>query len=122
MNKIRPKKKWGQNFLIDLNICKKMVKSINTDSINQILEIGPGKGALTDLLVKKTKKVTAVEIDSHLCEELRRRKIDNLQIINQDILKTDLKPFNHNIIIGNLPYYITTPIIFKFFNAKRSSR
>ena len=117
MIKLIPKKKWGQNFLIDPNTCKKIVSSINTDNISHILEIGPGTGAITDLLVKKIKKVTAVEIDSNLCDILRDKKISNLNIINEDILKFDLTNFKNEIIIGNLPYYITTPIIFKIFQS-----
>ena len=118
MNILRPKKKWGQNFLVDPNICKKIVSSVNTKNINEILEIGPGTGAITDLLSKKIKKLTVVEIDSNLCKILKDKKIDNLEIINQDILKTNLDFFKYKVIVGNLPYYITTPIIFKFFNSK----
>ena len=118
MKNIKPKKKWGQNFLVDQNICKKIVKSINTNNVNQILEIGPGTGAITSLLSEKIKKITAIEIDSNLCNILNDKKIDNLKIINEDILKTKLDNFNHKIIVGNLPYYITTPIIFKLFNSK----
>lgn len=117
MNVLRPKKRWGQNFLIDLNICKKIASSVNAKNINEILEIGPGTGAITCLLTEKIKKVTAVEIDSNLCKVLRDKKINNLKIINEDILKTNLESFKHKVIIGNLPYYITTPIIFKFLNS-----
>ena len=117
MNKIIPKKKWGQNFLIDENICKKIVESINLDSNTNILEVGPGTGAITKLLAKKVKNITVVEIDSKLCEILKNKVINNIHIINEDILKTDLQSFNHKIIVGNLPYYITTPIIFNFFNS-----
>jgi len=118
MKNIKPKKKWGQNFLVDQNTCKKIVKSINTNNINKILEIGPGTGAITSLLSEKIKKITAIEIDSNLCKILNDKKIDNLEIINEDILKTKLDDFNHKIVVGNLPYYITTPIIFKLFNSK----
>lgn len=118
MSRIIPKKKWGQNFLIDTNICNKIVESININDIDEILEVGPGTGAITYLLAKKIKKVTAIEIDSNLSQILKNKKINNLEIINKDILKTNLEPFNHKVIIGNLPYYITTPIIFNFFNSK----
>ena len=118
MNRIIPKKRWGQNFLIDPNICKKIVSSIETKNIDKILEIGSGTGAITSLLAEKFKEVTAIEIDSNLCKILKNKSISNLEIINEDILKTNLDSFDHKIIIGNLPYYITTPIIFNFFNSK----
>ena len=118
MNRIIPKKRWGQNFLIDLNICNKIVESIDRSNINKILEIGPGTGAITNLLAEKIGEVTAIEIDWNLCKILDDKKIDNLIIINQDILKVNLESFDHKIIVGNLPYYITTPIIFNFFNSK----
>ena len=118
MNRIIPKKRWGQNFLIDLNICNKIVESIDGSNINKILEIGPGTGAITNLLAEKIGEVTAIEIDWNLCKILDDKKIDNLIIINQDILKVNLELFDHKIIVGNLPYYITTPIIFNFFNSK----
>ena len=118
MKNIKPKKKWGQNFLVDQNTCKKIVRAINTNNTNQILEIGSGTGAITSLLAEKIKKITAIEIDSNLCKILNDKKIANLEIINQDILKTKLDNFNHKIVVGNLPYYITTPIIFKLFNSK----
>ena len=118
MNRIIPKKRWGQNFLIDLNICNKIVEAIDRSNINKILEIGPGTGAITNLLAEKIGEVTAIEIDWNLCKILDDKKIDNLIIINQDILKVNLESFDHKIIVGNLPYYITTPIIFNFFNSK----
>ena len=117
MNRIIPKKRWGQNFLIDLNICNKIVESIDRSNINKILEIGPGTGAITNLLAEKIGEVTAIEIDWNLCKILDDKKIDNLIIINQDILKADLESFDHKTIVGNLPYYITTPIIFNFFKS-----
>ena len=90
MNRIIPKKRWGQNFLIDLNICNKIVESIDGSNINKILEIGPGTGAITNLLAEKIGEVTAIEIDWNLCKILDDKKIDNLIIINQDILKANL--------------------------------
>ena len=117
MIKIIPKKRWGQNFLIDLNICNKIVESIKIEHTDEILEIGPGTGAITKLLAEKVKELTAIEIDSNLCEILNDKKIHNLKIINEDILKSDLDSLNHKLIVGNLPYYITTPIIFNFFKS-----
>ena len=118
MKNIKAKKRWGQNFLVDKNVCNKIVASIDIDGNNKILEIGPGTGAITSLLAAKGCKVTAVEIDSNLCSILSEQNIVNLKIINKDILKTELDAFNHRVVVGNLPYYITTPIIFKLFNSK----
>ena len=118
MSRHIPKKKWGQNFLIDKNIIEKIVTSINISSNDQILEIGPGKGAITTPLAKQVKKITAIEIDSKLCNILEEKNIPNLGIINNDFLKIDLDKLNSNIVVGNLPYYITTPILFKIFKSK----
>ena len=118
MSRHIPKKKWGQNFLIDSNIIEKIVSSINISSNDQILEIGPGKGAITTQLAKKVKKITAIEIDSKLCNILEEKNIPNLSIINNDFLKIDLDRLSSNIVVGNLPYYITTPILFKIFKSK----
>ena len=120
MKDIKPKKKWGQNFLIDKNICNKIVSSFKLKSTDSVLEIGPGKGAITDLLAQKAKKVIGIEIDSNLCEILNRKNIPNLEIINEDILKIDTNKYPSKIIVGNLPYYITTPIIFNFFESNKS--
>ena len=120
MNGIKPKKRWGQNFLIDKNICNKIVSSFELKPTDSILEIGPGKGAITDLLTQKVKKVIAIEIDSNLCEILNKKNIPNLEIINRDILKTNTNKYPTKIIVGNLPYYITTPIIFNFFESNES--
>ena len=120
MKGIKPKKRWGQNFLIDKNICNKIVSSFELKSTDSILEIGPGKGAITDLLTQKVKKVIGIEIDSNLCEILNKKNIPNLEIINNDILKTNTNKYSTKIIVGNLPYYITTPIIFNFFESNKS--
>ena len=118
MKKHIPKKRWGQNFLIDSNVINKIISSINIKSTDSVLEIGPGKGAITLSLAKKVKKITAVEIDSNLCEILKKNNPTNMEIVNADILKIDLSGINSNIIVGNLPYYITTPILFKIFKSK----
>tara|TARA_B100000959_G_scaffold268890_1_gene314055 strand:- start:124 stop:867 length:744 start_codon:yes stop_codon:yes gene_type:complete len=117
---IKPKKKWGQNFLIDKNICNKIVSSLELKSNDSILEIGPGKGAITNLLTQKALKVVAIEIDNNLCEILNQKNISNLKVINEDILKTNIKGYTSRIIVGNLPYYITTPIIFNFFESNKA--
>lgn len=117
--KIVAKKMFGQNFLIDNNVINNIVKSAKITKKSLVIEIGPGMGALTKLLVKEAKYVLAYEIDYNLVDYLKEEiKDNNLTIINQDILKAniseDIKKFNDYdeiIMIGNLPYYITTPII-----------
>jgi len=112
-----PKKRWGQNFLIDQNIINKIISSINLKNNQHVLEIGPGSGAITKAIASKVKKITAIEIDYKLCEILEKENIPNLKIINQDILKVDLDSIAPDVIVGNLPYYITTPIIFKILKS-----
>jgi len=112
------RKRWGQNFLIDSNIINKITNSISVSSNDRIMEIGPGKGAITTPLAKKATSITAIEIDSQLCDILEKQNISNLKILNNDFLKIDLDKLDSNIIVGNLPYYITTPILFKIFKSK----
>jgi len=115
--KIPIKKSWGQNFLIDENVVNKIIKIIEPKKNSTIIEIGPGKGALTIPLSKIVKKIYAIEIDPLLSQYLETKKIKNLTIYNEDILKWSFNSNKgNNIIIGNLPYYISSPIIFKFLN------
>ncbi len=117
---VHPKKRLGQNFLIDKNVLGKIVRAGNITSKDIILEIGPGTGTLTRELVKKAKKVIAVEKDPAMVEILRKSFKDtkNLEIIQKDILKMDppQKPYK---VIANLPYYIVSPLIRKFLEAGR---
>ena len=116
-------KSLGQNFLIDEHIVTKIVDAMNINENDVVLEIGPGIGTITAEVAKKAKKVIAVEIDSSLIPILKKTlsEFDNVEVIHQDILKTDIETMlrDRNIeeeikVIGNLPYYITTPIIMKF--------
>ena len=115
--KIIAKKSLGQNFLIDKNILKKIIdiNLINSDS--EIVEIGPGTGNLTDYLIKKNpKKIITIEKDTELSKNLLNKFLGKINVINKDILKFfDYKIFNKNtIIIGNLPYNISSQILVKF--------
>ena len=115
--KIIPKKKLGQNFLIDNNIANKFIIESNLSNDEDIvLEIGPGLGALTELLVKKAKKVYAVEIESEFCSFLSEKfsNCKNLEIIHGDILEIEL-PLHYNKVISNIPYSITGPLLEKVF-------
>ena len=116
---LKPLKRFGQNFLIDKNIIRKIINSVNVTQEDCILEIGPGGGALTFDLSQKAKKVVAVELDRGLCAALRQQSlpVKNIDVVCQDILKFDLKGFAKKRkikafkVVANLPYYITTPII-----------
>ncbi len=111
------RKKWGQNFLIDPNISKKIISVLGANKDDHVLEIGPGRGALTTHLSVVAKKISAVEIDPMLCDYLNNKKLDNVTIYNSDILKFDLNMIPKNYLaIGNLPYNISTPILFKFMD------
>ncbi len=123
MKSIPIKKRWGQNFINDKNLIDKIIKIFDPNMKDTVLEIGPGKGALTYPLSKKVKKIIAVEIDPILVSFLNENLSDNVVLINDDILK-----FKHTFIkkgykiIGNLPYYITTPIIFTLLESENWSK
>lgn len=108
------KKKFGQNFLRDKNLLKKIVDSANIKDKN-VIEIGPGQGALTNFLVLDAKKVLAYEIDTDLKPSLEAIKAnnENFDYIFQDILLVDLKLKEPHHVVANIPYNITSPIIFK---------
>ena len=112
-NNIPIKKSWGQNFLIDKNTINKIIEIIKPNNKDSILEIGPGHGALTNELLHSCKKLYAIEIDPLLCKNLKR-DYSNLKIINKDILKWENNKINYNKIVGNIPYNISSQIIFKF--------
>ena len=114
------KKSFGQNFLTDTNILQKIVDTAEIDENVNVIEIGPGIGALTEFLAENAAEVMAFEIDDRLVPILADtlRDFDNVRVVNEDILKSDLqariKEFaNPNLpikVVANLPYYITTPI------------
>jgi len=107
------KKKWGQNFLIDSNIQEKIVKAANIKPEDYVVEIGPGLGALTKHIVLRTNNVDLFEIDpgfSNLLELEYKSKVKN--IFSQDILQAKLTYPNEITVLSNLPYYITTPVLF----------
>lgn len=132
-NDIYTKKKLGQNFLKENNVIKRIIELVNIDEKTAVIEIGPGIGALTDEIIKNCKKTIAFEIDNQLVMFLQEKYKDkNIEILNADILKVDLDQiiekqfleFEKIIIISNLPYYISTPILFKIFsiNNKKISK
>lgn len=111
---IHPNKNLGQNFLIDDNALELIASSASNK--DTVIEIGPGLGTLTRLISERAKNVYAIEIDINMVKILedRFKLYDNVNIVNADILKTDLSTFGENCkIIANLPYYITTQILTK---------
>ena len=108
------RKKWGQNFLRDNNTITKIIDSLEPNKNDTILEIGPGDGALTDILSKMAGYIHAVEIDPLLIKYLREKQYPNVTIYKADILKWDISQLSEGAkIIGNLPYYISSPILFR---------
>ena len=122
------KKSFGQNFLTDTNILQKIVDTAEIDKNVNVIEIGPGIGALTEFLAENAAEVMAFEIDDRLIPILddTLRDFDNVKVINEDILKSDLqsriKEFaNPDLpikVVANLPYYITTPILMHLIESK----
>ncbi|MGK9367466.1 16S rRNA (adenine(1518)-N(6)/adenine(1519)-N(6))-dimethyltransferase RsmA [Melioribacter sp. Ez-97] len=119
----RPLKRFGQNYLKDKNIIEKIIDEFDVREGEKILEIGPGRGALTEILYKKTDDLTIVEIDKRVIEALKER-FPKARIINRDFLKLTLnelsEPNNKLRIIGNIPYNITSPILFKLIEERES--
>ncbi len=109
----RTKKRLGQNFLINPDVISDIIDFAKITKDDVVLEIGPGVGFVTEQLVKHAKKVIAVELDEEAIKELEKLECDNLQIIHNDILKTDLSELCDEEIkvVANIPYYITSPII-----------
>ncbi len=113
---IKAKKSLGQNFLIDQNIIKKITDTVSIKE-NNILEIGPGTGNLTEIILeKKPKTFLVVEKDEYLAGTLRNKFKDKIKIINKDILDIDEKFLNNEVltVFGNLPYNISTEILCKW--------
>lgn len=120
-------KKFGQNFLIDSNILESIVSAAHITKDDFVLEIGPGIGTMTQYLCEAARQVVAVEIDKMLIPILKDTlsEYDNVEVINQDVLKLDIKALAQEKnngkpikVVANLPYYITTPIIMGLFESK----
>ena len=108
------KKYFGQHFLINNNIAIQIVENLDLNLCNNVIEIGPGQGVLTKLLVKKTPHIKLIEIDLD-CVDIIKKKFKNTEIVHADFLKIDLKSigFKKYNIIGNFPYNISSQILFK---------
>ena len=118
-------KAYGQNFIFDKNFLKSIVNEL-TDNSSQVLEIGAGAGTLTAMLCENARKVVSYEIDKNLQPILQENLsgYNNINLIFKDIMKADLTEIEDNfednyIMVANIPYYITTPIIFKFLESEK---
>ena len=123
-NNFNFKKKYGQNFIIDNNIIENIINKSDIDKDTLVIEIGPGAGSLTKKLGEVSKNVLAYEIDETVKPILEKNIYPNTYIIYDDFLKRDVKKdiekyeFKKLYVVSNLPYYITTPIIFKLIEEK----
>ncbi len=124
---LKPNKRLGQHFLVDNNIIHKIIEKAELDKSDDVLEIGPGKGALTLPMAPMVNSVTAVEKDDrmadYLNEKLEEYNVRNVKIINSDILKTDIKELAAGAgsklkVLGNLPYNISSPLLEKLVSNK----
>lgn len=120
----RFQKKYGQNFLTDLEVLRNIMDAADITKEDFVLEIGPGIGTMTQFLCERAREVMAVEIDATLIPILKEtlRPYENLTIVNEDILKVDLEKISREKnagkpikVVANLPYYITTPILMQLF-------
>ena len=109
---MNPKKSLGQNWLVDQDSLLAILECAELNHSNLIVEIGPGTGNLTKLLIQKVNKVIAVEIDQTLVQHLTKLKLENLELINQDIRSFDFNKINSPYkIVANIPYYLTSRLI-----------
>lgn len=121
---IRARKALGQNFLVDRNVVARIADAVDIGPEDRILEVGPGKGALTELLAARCARLVAVELDTRLVPVLRREFSSNprVEIVHDDILKLDLRSLLASEgdgrwkVAANLPYNISTPVLFKFLD------
>ena len=122
-----PKKRLGQHFLVDRNILNKVVRTAGVGEEDVVIEVGPGPGEMTLALARLVKRVIAVEIDPKLVEILKKKLAGwpNVEVVKSDILKVDFKRLykkeGHPIkVVANLPYQISTPLLFRFIEAKEA--
>jgi 16S rRNA (adenine1518-N6/adenine1519-N6)-dimethyltransferase len=122
---LRPRKGWGQHFLIDRNILNKVVHTAQVGSDDVVLEVGPGLGEMTESLARLARQVIAVEIDQRLVEILKEKMANhsNVDVVQKDILDVDFGAFlGHEgprvKVVANLPYKISTPLVFRFIDSK----
>jgi 16S rRNA (adenine1518-N6/adenine1519-N6)-dimethyltransferase len=121
----RPKRSLGQNFLVDGNLQRKIVEALDPQPGDQVLEIGPGKGALTRHLAGRCEALYLVELDRDLARSLQEEfgGVPGVRVMEQDILRLHLAHLTHRVgelkVVGNIPYNITTPILFHLLQRPR---
>jgi 16S rRNA (adenine1518-N6/adenine1519-N6)-dimethyltransferase len=121
----RPKRSLGQNFLVDGNLQRKIVEALRPDPTDEILEIGPGKGALTRHLLGRCRALILVELDDDLAESWETEAAGNagVRVVHRDILEVKLSELTEAVgelkVVGNIPYNITTPILFHLLEPPR---
>ena len=125
---VRPTKKLGQNFVVDANTCRKIVKSADVRPTDVALEIGPGLGSLTLAMMESAREVVAIEIDDRLAAELpetaKRHGFDtiDLTIINEDAMNISTLPIEPTVLVANLPYNVSVPVLLRFLELFQTLR
>jgi len=119
-----PRKRLGQHFLTDGRALERIADALELTGAETVVEIGPGRGALTDLLVVRARRVVAIELDRALVPILRRRyaAMPHVEIVHADVLEVRLSALAGDdfVLVGNVPYYITTPILFHALEPPRA--
>jgi 16S rRNA (adenine1518-N6/adenine1519-N6)-dimethyltransferase len=117
----KPRKRFGQNFLVDEQVINQIVSTVSPKKNDTIIEIGPGKGALTFPLINHLKKIHVIEIDRDLISLLQKRNNKKISIHESDALVFNFDQFKQNIrIVGNLPYNISSPLLFHLLNYREN--
>jgi len=120
---VRPRRSLGQNFLVDENVARKIARAVQINRNDTVVEVGSGRGMLTRFLCEKAGRVIAVEIDKNLAILLSEKNIPNLEIINEDFLNISLSDLGERlVVVGNIPYNITSSILFKIISERRFIR
>jgi len=119
-----PKKHLGQNFLSDPSILARIISSANLSSEDTVVEIGPGLGRMTRMLAEQVERLIAIELDHDLFQKLAGDFIAyrNVEIVHGDVLRYPFEALDVFKVVANIPYYITTPIIFRLLDAKQNLR
>ncbi len=114
----------GQNFLLDPSIAKRIVEASGVNRDDTIIEIGPGHGIMTRFIAEKANELIAIELDNNLFDKLKKDLIaySNVTLINMDVMEYDFARHGPFKVIANIPYYITTPIIFKLIEEENKMR
>jgi 16S rRNA (adenine1518-N6/adenine1519-N6)-dimethyltransferase len=122
---VRAKKSLGQNFLVDPNYQKKIIDALDLKEDDELIEIGPGTGAITQHIVGRVRRFTAIELDNQLAAALRERYADvpSFHLVHQDVMMVPLRDVTENLdaakIVGNIPYNITSPLVFKLLEREQ---